>query len=240
MNKIRSSVLKLNLSKCLFGVRELKFLGELVSEQGIKPDPQKVSAIKEMPPPTSKQDLKRFMGMIAYLSKFIVNLSETTAPLRKLLEKDTLWSSEKPQQDAFDTLKDLVTKAPVLKYFDPKLPTRISSDASKSGLEATLEQCHEGTWHPVVYASRSLTSAEQNYCQLEKETLSILFACDRFHEYLYGRKFQVINDHQPLRSIFRKPLNKSPPRPRDFDYDCKSMISSFSTHLVNNSTSQML
>ena len=114
MNKIRSSVLKLNLSKCLFGVRELKFLGELVSEQGIKPDPQKVSAIKEMPPPTSKQDLKRFMGMIAYLSKFIVNLSETTAPLRKLLEKDTLWSSEKPQQDAFDTLKDLVTKAPVL------------------------------------------------------------------------------------------------------------------------------
>ena len=216
MNKIRSSGLKLNLSKCLFGVRELKFLGELVSEQGIKPDPQKVSAIREMPPPTSKKDLKRFMGMIAYLGKFIVNLSETTAPLRKLLEKDTLWSFDKPQQDAFDTLKDLVTKAPVLKYFDPKLPTRISSDASKSGLGATLEQCHEGTWHPVAYASRSLTSAKQNYCQLEKETLSILFACDRFHEYLCGRKFQVINDHQPLRSIFRKPLNKSPPRIQRF------------------------
>ena len=215
-DEFRSSGLKLNLSKCLFGVRELKFLGELVSEQGIKPDPQKVSAIKEMPPPTSKQDLKRFMGMIAYLGKFIVNLSETTAPLRKLLEKDTLWSFHKPQQDDFDTLKDLVTKAPVLKYFDPKLPTRISSDASKSGLGATLGQCHEGTWHPVAYASRSLTSAEQNYCQLEEGTLSILFACDRFHEYLYGRKFQVINDHQPLRSIFRKPLNKSPPRIQRF------------------------
>ena len=109
-----------------------------------------------------------------------------------------------------------MTKAPVLKYFDPKFPTRISSDASKPGLGATLEQCHDGTWHPVAHASRSLTSAEQNYCQLEKETLSILFACERFHEYLYDRKFQVINDHQPLRSIFRKPLNKSPPRIQRF------------------------
>ena len=216
MNKIRSSGLKLNLSKCLFCVREVKFLGELVSEQGIKPDPQKVSAIKDMPPPSSKKDLKRFMGMIAYLGKFIVNLSETTAPLRKLLENDTEWTFDKPQQEAFNTLKDLVTKAPVLKYFDPKLPTRISSDASKSGLGATLEQCHDGTWHPVAYASRSLTSAERNYCQLEKETLSILFACERFHEYLYGRKFKVINDHQPLRSIFQKPLNKSPPRIQRF------------------------
>ena len=70
-----------------------------------------------MPPPTSKQDLKRFMSMIAYLGKFIVNLSETTAPLRKLLENDIEWSLYKPQQDAFNTLKDLVTKAPVLKYF---------------------------------------------------------------------------------------------------------------------------
>ena len=109
-----------------------------------------------------------------------------------------------------------MTKTPILKYFDPKLPTRTSSNASKSGLGATLEQCHDGTWHPVAYASRSLTSAEQNYCQLEKETLSILFACERFHEYLYGRKFLVISDHQPLRSIFQKPLNKSPPRIQRF------------------------
>ncbi len=154
--------------------------------------------------------------MIAYLGKFIANLSEKTAPLRKLLENDTEWSFDKPQQHAFNTLKDLVTKTPVLKYFNPKLPTRTSSDASKSGLGATLEQCHDGSWHPVAYASRSLTPAEQNYCQLEKETLSILFACERFHEYLYGRKFQVINDHQPLRSIFQKPLNKSPPRIQRF------------------------
>ena len=104
----------------MFGVRELKFLGELVSKQDIKPDPQKVSAIKDMPPPTSKQDLKRFTDMIAYMGKFIVNLSETIAPLRKLLENDTEWSFDKRQQDAFNTLKDLVTKAPVLNYFDSK------------------------------------------------------------------------------------------------------------------------
>ena len=178
--------------------------------------------------------------MIAYLGKFIVNLSETTAPLRKLLEKDTLWSFDKPQQDAFDTLKDLVTKAPVLKYFDPQIAHKNFVRCVEVGSGS-----YTGTMSRRNLASSCLCltvthDSRENYCQLEKETLSILFASDRFHEYLYGRKFQVINDHQPLRSIFRKPLNKSPPRIQRFDYVCKSMMSSFSTYLVNNSTSQML
>ena len=121
MNKIRSSGLKLNLSKCLFGIPELKFLRELVSEEGIKPDPQKVSAIKDMPPPMSKQDLKRFMGMIAYLGKFIVNLSKTTAPLHKLLENDTEWSFDKPQQEMPSTHSMSSDRSPSPQVLRPQI-----------------------------------------------------------------------------------------------------------------------
>ena len=80
---------------------------------------------------------------------------------------------------------------------------------SSTGLGAILEQKKDDDWYPIAYASRSLTSAERNYCQLERETLSILFACSKFHQYVYGRKFHVYNDHKPLQSIFNKPLSKA-------------------------------
>ena len=70
-------------------------------------------------------------------------------------------------------------------------------------LGAVLEQKHDETWYPVAFASRSLTLAEKNYCQLEKEILSIVFACSKFHEYIYGMKFDIYNDHLPLKSLFK-------------------------------------
>ena len=118
--------------------------------------------------------------------------------------------------EAINTLRTVLTSCPVLKFFNPVLPTRLSADSSSYGLGALLEQQHATEWHPVAYASRLLTSAEQNYCQLEKETLSIVFGCERFKEYLHGRNFEVLNDHQPLKSIFTKPLSKSPPRLQRF------------------------
>ena len=81
---------------------------------------------------------------------------------------------------------------------------------------ATLEQLHGDKWLPIAFASRTMTSAEQNYSQLEKETLSIVFGCSKFHEYLYGRKFIIENDHKPLMSIFKKPFSKTPPRIQRF------------------------
>lgn len=99
-----------------------------------------------------------------------------------------------------------MTEAPILIFYDPNRPTKVSCDASMTGLGAVLEQKVEENWYPVAFAGRSLTSSEQNYCQLEKETLSILFECTRFHEYLYGKKFIVVNDHLPLKSIFKKSL----------------------------------
>ena len=141
-----------------------------------------------------------------------------TASLRQLLEKDVVWSMDKPQKEAVINLKKLVTKTPVLKFLDPNLPNRVTSDASKIGLGAVIEQKDEddNEWHPIAFASRSMQSSEQNYSQLEKETLSIVFACEKFGEYLYGQTFEMCNDHLPLKSIFTKPLSKAPARIQRF------------------------
>ena len=169
-----------------------------------------------MPAPENKSDLQRFLGMVTYLGKFVPNLSEVSAPLRELLEKNLAWSFDTPQRQAFQELKLLITNSPILKYFDPKLPIKVFSDASKSGLGATLEQKHGENWFPVAFASRSMNPAETNYVQIEKEILSIVFACERFNDFLYGQRFTVENDHKPLKDIFKKPVLKSPPRIQRF------------------------
>ena len=216
LDRVRESGLKLNKKKCTFRMTEITFLGHLISADGIKRDPRKIEAILKMPTPTSKTELQRFLEMINYLGKFLPNLSKETAPLRQLLEKDVQWRFEQPHETAINTLKKMITSSPVLAYYEPKLPTRVTTDASKAGLGAVLEQNYEGEWKPVAFASRAMTQCEQHYAQIEKETLAIVFACERFHEYTYGKRVIVRSDHKPLKAIFSKPLNKAPPRIQRF------------------------
>ena len=103
-----------------------------------------------------------------------------------------------------------------MKYYDPKLPTKTSVDASKSGLGGVLLQKHVDTWAPVAYASRALNKSEKNYAQIEQEAPVILLSCERFHFYLYGKPFSVESDHKPLQSIFTKQICKAPPRIQRF------------------------
>ena len=147
--------------------------------------------------------------MVNYLAKFIPNLS---SHIRKTLSVDF----KNILRQETDILKNLVTKSPVLKFFDSILPTKISCDASLKGLGAILEQKHNDSWYPVGYASRSLTSAERNYCQLEKEILSIAFTYHKFHDFIYGKKFSVFNDHLPLQSTFKRSILKAPRRIQRF------------------------
>ena len=132
LSRIRSSGLKLNRSKCIFGSNQLTCLGQLLTSESVKADPRKVSVIVDMPAPENKSVLQRFLGMVTYLGKFVPNLSEVSAPLRELLKKDLAWSFDTPHQQAFQELKLLITNSPVLKYFDPKLPIKVSFDMSKS------------------------------------------------------------------------------------------------------------
>ena len=204
--------LKLNKSKCIIGVKELIFLGDLITAEGIKPDPAKISAIKNIPRPQSKQDVQRFLGMVTYLAKWVPELSEKSAPLRQLLNQKVQWDWAQPQEESWKLLKEMVSSYPVLQFYDPSLPTKISTDASKDGLGAVLLQLHGEMWKPVSFASRALLDAEKNYAQIEKELLSIVYGCQRFHQFIHGASIQAETDHKPLENLFQKSLVDCPLR----------------------------
>lgn len=122
------------------------------------------------------------------------------------------WYFDESHHNAIQRLKYLVASSPILTYDDTNHALRITADASKSGLGTVLEQCHEDAWKPIAYASRVMPQGEQNYAQIEKETLAIVFACERCQDHTYRRSVTVRSDHKPLQAIFSKPLNKAPPR----------------------------
>ena len=117
-------------------------MGHIISSEGIRVDPSKTDAITKMSVPQFLTELQRFLRMVNYLGKFIPNLAEITAPLRALLKRDVAFKLQKPQLDAIEKLKILITSAPILKMFDPNLPTRLKIDASSEGVGALLEQNH--------------------------------------------------------------------------------------------------
>ena len=201
--------LKLNKSKCQFGKHQVAYLGHILTNHGLKPDPKKTLAVKNMPSPANKEDLQCFLGMITYLSKFIPHFSQIASPLRQLLEKDTAWQWHHEHEQSLLKLKELATSAPVLAYFKPDRPVTLSVDASSKGLGAVLIQDD----HPLAYASKSLTNTQQQYAQIEKEMLAVVFGCIRFHGYIYGvPNVTVESDHKPLESILKKPLCQAPLR----------------------------
>ena len=204
----RERNLKLNRAKCHFRVSEVHYVGHVLSADDVKPDPQKVEAIISMPTPANREDLQRFLGVVTYLSKFIPNMSQKSVPLRQLLQKDVEWSRGQ-EEDTLTCLKTSISSAPVLKF--PKEPVTLSVDASLKGVGVVLLQND----HPVAYASRSLTPSQENYAQIEKEMLAIVFGCERYPDYLYGqREITVESDHKPLEAILKKPIHQAPIRPQ--------------------------
>ncbi|GAB1598786.1 hypothetical protein Ahia01_000155800 [Argonauta hians] len=204
--------IKLNPDKFQLRMSEISFMGHLITKDGLHSDPEKTRAINEMAPPCSLEELRRYLGLVNYLSKFLPNLTEVTAPMRNLTKKSVPWVWSSVQQDAFDKVKKMVTKAPVLAFYDPEKELTVENDACEHGLGSVLLQ--EG--RPVAFASRSLTDTERNYAQIEKEMLAVTFGLEKFHQYTYGRRVTIITDHKPLVSIMKKPLSKAPNRLQSF------------------------
>ena len=218
LERIEKSGMTLRKEKCEFACTEVKFLGHIVSGRGFKPDPDKVKAINDMKPPTSKTEARRFTGMVNYLMKFSSKLAGLCAPIYAVSGSKSEWFWGPDQKEAFEMVKEEITKSPVLCKFDLRAKHRVSADSSKSALGAVLLQLNEKSeWQPVEFASRKMTEAETRYAMVEKEALAVTWACEKFDYYLVGRKFEIETDHKPLIPILgEKDLSKLPVRVQRF------------------------
>lgn len=208
MERARETGLRFNPDKCKIRCTEIPFFGNIISDCGLRPDPQKTKAITNMDPSASPADLQTFLGMVQFLSRFVPNLASLSANLWDLTKKssDFQWGPE--HQSAVDKIKKAVTSTSSLQYFDSTKPVTIQVDASMRGLGATLFQ-DKG---PIEYRSKLLTATETRYSNIEREMLAIVHGLEKFHYYAYGRHVIVETDHKPLEAIFRKHLSSSPPR----------------------------
>jgi hypothetical protein len=188
--------------------QQVKFYGNLITDQGLKPDPLKVAAIKQMPSPKDKKDMERFLGMLNYQGRFINNASAECSRLRSLTQKEVPWKWTIEDEREFGRVKELLSDQKTLKFFEVGVPVEIEADASCQGLGAVIRQKGED----IAFASRTLSAAEKNYAQIEKELLAIVFACKRFEQFIVGNTVTAITDHKSLVNIFGKSLLDVPKR----------------------------
>lgn len=196
--RIQAAGLKLKPSKCQFLRPEVKYLGHIVSAEGVRPDPGKVECVRDFPEPKTKTEVRQFLGLLSYYRRHIPNFAAQARPLTQLTTKKPFHWGE-AEQTAFSSMKMKLTEAPVLRFPDFSRPCTLATDASKVGVGAVLSQEFEGKEHPIAYASRQLNSAEQKYGATEQECLAVVWAVRHFRCFLYGRHFRIVTDCQPLK-----------------------------------------
>ena len=198
--RLREKGLTLHRNKCTFSKNSLEFFGYVFSDKGISADPKKVEAIVNLQSPSNATEVRSLLGMSNYCSRFISGYATLTQPLRELTQKNTPWEWTDRHEHALQQLETALAEAPVTAYFDPDKPTEINVDASPVGLGAILAQTSSttGDKHVVVYASRSLTAVKQRYNQTEREALAVVWGCEYYHLYIYGKPVTVNTDHKPL------------------------------------------
>ena len=195
--------LRLNEGKCSFFQDKLSYLGHVISRDGIQTMPNKVQAVCDAPVPTTVSELRSFIGLVMYYHRFIPNLSTILHPLNRLLTKGVPFQWSTKEDEAFRRVKSCLVSADVLTHFRSDLPLLVACDASPYGLGAVLShRMPDGTERPIAFASRTLSSAEKHYSQIDKEALAIYWSVKKFFSYLYGHHFILITDHKPLTSIF--------------------------------------
>lgn len=208
LERARRFNVRFNRDKLRLKVTTVKYLGHVLSAAGTSCDPDKVRAIIDMPTPTDRKSLLRFIGMVQFLARWLPNLADLKRPLCNLLREEVDWVWSEQHEAAVRKIKHAITTAPVLKFFDASKPTVIQCDSSSTGLGAVLLQ--DGL--PCSYTSRALTDSETRYAQIEKELLAIVHAVEKFEHFIYGQKTTVHTDHRPLQTIFNKPISATTAR----------------------------
>ena len=213
LDMFRRTGMTINRKKCVFNATETKFFGFIFSAEGIAPDPDKVQALKEASAPTSKEEVRSFLGLAGFNSQFIPDYATKSEPLRGLTRKGVNFKWGQAEKESFGSIKDTISEATLLSYYDTKKETALFTDASPVGVNAILAQKDEnGLWKPVNIASRALNKTEMEYDQLEREALAMHFGCMRFKIFLQGIHFTHFIDPEPLKKMMEGTKREAPAR----------------------------
>ena len=190
LKRLQKAGLRLKKPKCVFMAASVEYLGHRIDAQGLHPKPEKVEAVKNAPRPKNVTELKSYLGLLSYYTKFLPNLSTVLAPLYQLLRAVVSWHWGREQSQAFQKSKDLLLSSQVLVHFHPNLDIVLACDASDYGLGAVLSHSlPDGSEKPVAFVSRTLSDSERKYSQIKKEALACVVGVTRFRSFLYGHRF---------------------------------------------------
>ena len=202
LQRLKQRGVQLKKDKCEFGQSKVTYLGHRVDHEGLKPTEDKVKAIREAPELRNVTELKAFLGLLNYYSHFLPNLSNTLQALYELLQKGKQWRWTRKHRAAFNAAKNKLLQSGFLTHYNLSRPVELKCDTSPYGIGACLShEFEDGSERPVAFASRTLSSAEKGYAQIEREALAIIFGVRHFHKFLIGRRFTLVTDHKPLVKI---------------------------------------
>lgn len=202
--------LRLNPAKCVFGMKEVKLLGYIVSEHGLAADPAKVAAISRMDAPRSLAEVRSFLGMSGYYRTCIRDYARVTEPLVELTRKNVRFRWEDRHQEAFNTLKQALVSEQVMAHPRVDKPYLLYTDACDYAVGGILCQTDDdGIERPIVYLSKQLSATQRRWATIEKEAYGVVYALKQLRPYLWGAKFRTFTDHKPLTSLFTKDLNNT-------------------------------
>ena len=210
--RLREADLKLKASKCNFFKKHIQYLGHLVSGEGIEPLAEKLEAVRKMPPPTTPKEVRQFLGLVGYYRKFVPKFADIARPLTNLTKLDIPYEWTTRCQEAFEFLKEMLLKEPVLKYPDPSRPYTLFTDASKFAWACVLTQEYEHEFdgkkrkilHPITYMSGLFKGSQVNWATLTKEAYAIYVSVKKLDHYLQDAEVTLRSDHLPLKSFLQK------------------------------------
>ena len=216
-DRFRQHNLKLKLKKCNFLQEETTHLGFVISKQGVKPDENKVKAIRSLPPPTNVREVRGFIGSVSWYRRYIPNFSKIAEPLIRLTRKHARFKWDQECQAAFEYLKESLTIIPLLAFPDCSLPYRVYTDSSADTVGAMLSQEQEEideegnstgrmVEKPIYFLSHKLSPTQCRYSTIERECYAIYYALQKLHTYLHNAKFEIFCDHQPLKYLLESPM----------------------------------
>ena len=200
--RLSQAGLTMKPSKCEFFKREVLFLGHCGSQEGIKPNPKTVEAVRSWKVPTNVKEIQSYLGLCSYYRQYIENFSHIASPLTNLTKKKVKFIWDDSCQKAYEMLKEKLCSAPILALPQPGLRYILDTDASDTGIGAVLSQIQEGRERVIAYASKKLDTQQQRYSVTRRELLAAITFMNQFRHYLLGQRFLLRTDHGSLRWIF--------------------------------------